>query len=47
MAMKRTNYYFPAPLLKRLKKAKKKTGYPVSELLRRGAELLLQKLRIK
>lgn len=41
MNMKRTNYYYPTELLKRLKEAKQKTGIPVSEMLRRGAEMFL------
>jgi hypothetical protein len=42
--MKRTNFYFPEQMLKRLRAAAKKTGLPVSELLRRGAEYILSKL---
>lgn len=44
MVMKRTNFYFPPELLKRLKEASKKTGIPISELLRRGADAILKKL---
>lgn len=44
MSMKRTNYYYPEQLLKRLKEAKKKTGLTVSEMIRRGIEMYLSSL---
>jgi predicted DNA-binding protein len=43
MVMKRTNFYFPPQMLARLKAASKKTGLPVSELLRRAVENYLKK----
>jgi len=36
--MKRTNFYFPQPLLDRLAAESKKSGVPMSELLRRALE---------
>ena len=40
--MKRTNYYFPKQMLAKLKAASKKTGLPVSELIRRAVEDFLK-----
>lgn len=42
MVMKRTNYYFPAAMLAKLKAASKKTGLPVSELIRRAIDAYLK-----
>jgi len=42
--MKRTNFYFPPQMLKRLKAASKKTGLPVSEHIRRAVEQYLKQL---
>lgn len=42
--MKRTNFYFPEPMLKRLKAAKLKTGLPVSEIIRQAIEKHLKEL---
>jgi predicted DNA-binding protein len=41
--MKRTNYYYPEPLLKQLKVLSKKTGVPVAELIRRAITEYLRK----
>ena len=43
MCMKRTNYYFPEQMLKRLKKAAGKLGIPMSEYIRRAVEAALRK----
>jgi len=43
MPMKRTNYYYPEPLLKALKTMSKKTGLPVAELIRRAITEYLRK----
>lgn len=42
--MKRTNYYFPEQLLEKLKDAKKQTGLPVSEIIRRAISEYLKAL---
>ena len=44
MPMKRTNFYFPAQMLKRLRAASKMTGVPVSELIRRAVEAYLKSI---
>src|SRR3990172_2168897 len=36
--MERSNFYFPEQMLARLKRASKKLGLPVSELLRRAVD---------
>jgi len=41
MVMRRTNYYFPDPMLARLRALSKKTGIPVSEIIRRAIEQYL------
>jgi predicted DNA-binding protein len=46
MVMKRTNFYFPPQMLTKLKAASKKTGLPVSELIRRAVEDLLKKIGV-
>jgi hypothetical protein len=38
MNMKRTNFYFPIPMLKRLRKASDKRGIPISEIIREAIE---------
>ena len=43
MPMKRTNYYYPEPLLEALKALSKKTGLPVAELIRRAITEYLRK----
>lgn len=45
MAMTRTNFYFPAAMLKRLRKASDKTGLAVSEIIRRAITEWLEKNR--
>jgi metal-responsive CopG/Arc/MetJ family transcriptional regulator len=42
MGMKRTNFYFPEVLLKRLKAAKKLKGLSVSEIIRQAIEEYLK-----
>lgn len=42
--MKRTNFFFPADMLDRLKAAKLQTGVPVSEIIRRAVEVYLKSL---
>lgn len=44
MGMKRTNFYFPEPLLKRLKAAKKLKGMSVSEIIRAAIEVYLTEM---
>lgn len=41
LVMKRTNFYFPQPLLDRLQKESAKSGVPMSEILRRAADAWL------
>ena len=41
--MKRYNIYFPENLMQKLKDLSKKTGAPVSELIRRAVQKLLEK----
>lgn len=43
MCMKRTNYYFPEQMLKRLKRAAVRLGIPMSEYIRRAIEVALKK----
>ena len=45
MVMKRTNYYFPEAMLAKLKAASKKTGLPVSELIRRAIDEYLKRYK--
>lgn len=40
--MIRTNFYYPKQMLARLKQVSLSEGLPVSELIRRGIELLLK-----
>lgn len=42
--MKRTNFYFPIQMLVRLKKASKRLGLPVSEIIRNAIEKHLKSL---
>ena len=42
MKMKRTNYYYPDQMLNRLKKISAETGLPVSEIIRRAIDKLLE-----
>lgn len=44
--MIRTNFYFPAQMLARLKVAKAKTGLAVSDILRRAVDDFLDKLGV-
>ncbi len=44
--MIRTNVFLPEDLLERLKKAKKKTGIPVAEFIRRAIEAALKKEKL-
>jgi predicted DNA-binding protein len=46
MKMRRTNYYYPIPMLERLKLASSRLGIPVSEVIRRAIEDALQKMKI-
>lgn len=41
--MIRTNFYFPAQMIARLKAAKLKTGLAVSEIIRRAVDEYLEK----
>jgi predicted DNA-binding protein len=43
MVMRRTNYYYPPKQLERLKRLSKKTGVPVSELIRRAIDDYLKR----
>jgi predicted DNA-binding protein len=42
--MKRTNFYYPVPLLDRLKQAQSVTGLSVSEMIRVAIEMYLTKI---
>jgi predicted DNA-binding protein len=42
MKMVRTNYYYPVPLLARLKALSEQTGTSMSELIRRAIEQMLR-----
>ncbi|KAA0089379.1 ribbon-helix-helix domain-containing protein [Paraburkholderia sp. T12-10] len=44
--MKRTNFYFPVPMLDRLKRSSEITGMPVSEFIRRAVDAALKKLKL-
>ena len=44
--MKRTNFYFPEQLLKRLKAAKKLKGMSVSEIIRAAIAVYLKEMGI-
>jgi predicted DNA-binding protein len=41
--MKRYNFYFPQAMMKQLKELSKKTGVPMSEILRRMLKKYLNK----
>jgi|HubBroStandDraft_2_1064218.scaffolds.fasta_scaffold447629_1 hypothetical protein len=43
MTLKRTTIFLPASMLDRLRAVSRKTGAPVSELIRRGAKMFLDK----
>lgn len=43
-AMKRTNFYYPEQLLKRLKAASDSLGVPMSEIIRRVLDVGLKKM---
>jgi predicted DNA-binding protein len=45
--MKRTNYYFPEPLIARLRLASKKADMPMAEIIRRALEEYLNKRGFK
>jgi predicted DNA-binding protein len=45
--MKRTHVFLPQPVISRLKALAKKTGLPVSELIRRAIDEYLERLRVK
>lgn len=42
MKMVRTNYYYPVPMLERLKMMSEQTGTSMSELIRRAVERMLR-----
>ena len=44
IAMKRTNFYYPEQLLKRLKAASEHHGIPMSEIIRRALDAALKKM---
>ena len=44
--MKRTNYYYPEPMLKELKAHSKETGIAVSEHIRRAIAAYLEKITV-
>ena len=44
--MKRTNYYFPVQMLKRIKQASAILGIPMSEFIRRAIEKALQEISL-
>ena len=45
-AMKRTNYYFPEQMLKRIKQAGAILGVPMSEFIRRAVEAALKEMKL-
>ncbi len=47
MCMKRTHVFLPLPVIGRLKALVKKTGLPVSELIRRAIDEYLEQLQRK
>jgi len=47
MGMKRTHVFLPQPVISRLKALAKKTGLPVSELIRRAIDEYLERLQRK
>jgi len=42
MKMIRTNYYYPVPMLERLKALSEKTGTPMAEIIRSAIERALK-----
>lgn len=44
--MKRTNYYFPEQMLKRVKQACALLGIPMSEFIRQAVEAALKKMKL-
>lgn len=44
--MKRTNFYFPEQMLKRVKDACAVLGIPMSEFIRRAIEAALRKMKL-
>lgn len=44
--MKRTNFYFPEQLLRRIKEASKILGLPMSEVIRRAIEKYLTEMMV-
>jgi len=44
MPMKRTNFFFPEQMLKRIRTESKKTGLSISELIRRAVEEYLVRM---
>ena len=45
-AMKRTNFYFPEQMIKRIKQACAILGIPMSEFIRRAVEAALKEMRL-
>lgn len=45
--MKRTNFYFPQEYLDRLAAESKRTGMPMSEILRRALDEWLKKIEVE
>ena len=43
--MRRVNYHLPEPMIERLKAISKKTGLPVSELIRRAIDAYLKGMK--
>jgi Arc/MetJ-type ribon-helix-helix transcriptional regulator len=44
--MKRTNFYFPEPMLKRLRRAAKLEGIAMSEFIRNAVEAALRRAKL-
>ena len=44
--MKRTNFYFPEPMLKRVKNAAALLDIPMSEFIRRAIEAALKEMKL-
>lgn len=45
-AMKRTNFYFPEQMIKRIKQACAILGIPMSEFIRRAIEAELKEMKL-
>jgi len=44
--MKRTNFFFDEAMIERMKRAKAKSGIPLSELMRRAVDAFLKAMKL-